>query len=57
MHSEITPEELDAIANGYHGDPFRILGPTKMGLPPRLPPSCPRRLRLLWRAPTVNRWP
>ena len=25
--SVIVPEEIDSIAGGYHGDPFRILGP------------------------------
>ena len=23
----MTPEEIEAIVGGYHGDPFRILGP------------------------------
>src|ERR1039457_7351436 len=25
--ARMTPEEIEAIVGGYHGDPFRILGP------------------------------
>src|SRR5579871_449873 len=35
----MTPEEIEAIVGGYHGDPFRILGPhavRKRGGQPRL---------------------
>lgn len=27
MSSHLSLEEIEAIANGYHGDPFRVLGP------------------------------
>jgi hypothetical protein len=39
----MTPEEIEAIVGGYHGDPFRILGPhavRKRGGQPRWDVHC-----------------
>ena len=30
LHHHMTAAEIEAIAGGYHGDPFRILGPHRV---------------------------
>ena len=62
----MTPEEIEALVGGYHGDPFRILGPTpsanaadsRVGRSARSclkpnPPRCGSATRSTpWRRPT-----